>query len=149
MGAFAVFVCVGLIVLLMVVGLSSPETSVYAGNQVPASYITTAREVGALGPNETPKFFYSDGLMGIKSGFYLVTNTNVAIYAEDGRETPLSVIPLKTVIDAQLDRDESFLEDSWISLETKAGDYYTFPVSSEFDRDELFFEAIQSNMTVR
>ena len=135
--------------LVIAIGVSSPETSVYPGSEVPASYLKTARNLGALGPNEKPKFFYSDGLMGIKSGFYLVTDTKLAIYCEDGRETPLTVLEFKDIATADLSRDESFFEDSRISIETKSGEFYSVPVSSEFDRDKLFFEVIRTRVDAR
>ncbi len=138
--------CGGGVAVLMVIGVMSPETSVYPGNQVPKAYLETAREVGALEANETPKFFYSDGMLGIKSGFYLVTETKVSIYSEDGREPPLTVVKFDEIADIDFSRDESFLGDSVIGIDTKDGEYHTFPVSSEHDRDKKFFEAIRSNV---
>ena len=79
-------------------------------------------------------------------GSTLVTDDNVAIYSSDGREPPLNVIPLSSIANATLDRDESFISDSVITLETDDGEFHAFPVSSEMDRDELFFKAIEKKL---
>lgn len=145
-GALFLLCCGGGFVGLVILGSVSPDTSVYVGKNIPSSYIETARELGALEPGETPKFFYSDGFTTIKDGFYLVTETKVAIYTEWEGEGELSIIKLSDIDIAELERDESFLNDSYINLETKDGEYYSFPVSSEHDRDEMFFDAIKSKV---
>jgi hypothetical protein len=145
LGAFFLC-CAGLMVLVVLFAVVTPDTSVYLGSQVPTSYLETARELGALEPDERPKFFYSDGIIGIKNGFYLVTDTKVAIYSEDGRDPPLTVIGFDEIATAELMRNESFIDDSMISIETKEDEYHAFPVSSEYDRDTLFFKAIEKHL---
>ena len=136
-------VCCGLgMVGLVYIGTVAPNTWVYAGNQVPEKYVDRARQLGALEQTEQPKYFYSDGLLRIEEGFYLVTETKVAIYIGEA-SPPLTVIPLNEIKTAELMRDESTLGDSYIAIQTKNGDYHAFPVSSEFDRDQLFFKEIQ------
>lgn len=138
--------CGGLVTLMVgYIAVYAPETSVYPGSQVPSSYLSKARSVGALKTNQTPKFFYSDGFLKIEEGFYLVTDSSVAIYSEDGREPALTVIPFSDIASAELLRNESFFEDSYITIETTDDQYHAFPVSSEFNRDQLFFDAIQQD----
>jgi hypothetical protein len=141
--AFLVVCCGGLVAGLAYVGVVGPETSVYVGNQVPERFLKTAREVRALEEGEQVRFFYSDGFTNIRDGFYFVSDQKVVIYIEDGRELPLTAIPLDKIEHVELSRDESFLNDSEITIETTDGDYFAFPVSSEFDRDEAFFRAIE------
>jgi hypothetical protein len=144
------FVMCGGLVTLMVgyLAVYSPETSVYPGSQVPSSYLSKARAVGALKADQVPKFFYSDGFLNIEEGFYLVTDSSVAIYSEDGRDPALTVIPFASIASAELTRNESFFEDSYISIETTDDQYHAFPVSSEFDRDQRFFDAIRQEGAV-
>jgi hypothetical protein len=147
-GAAGLLLCGGGgVAFLVYVGAVSPDTSVYLGKQVPKPYVETARELGALEAAEQPKFFYSDGFLGIKEGFYLVTDSKVAIYSDDGRDPALTVIPFDQIASAEIERDESFIGDSYIMLETIDGEYQAFPVSSEQGRDVLFFKAIEGNIT--
>ncbi len=147
LGGMALLLCCGGgVAFLVYLGAVSPETSVYVGKQVPEKYVQTARELGALDAGEQPKFFYSDGLLGIEEGFYLVTDKKVAIYSNDGRDPALTVIPFDQIASAEIERDESFIGDSYIMLETIDGDYQAFPVSSEQGRDKLFFKVIEENI---
>jgi hypothetical protein len=146
MGAAVLVCCGGVVAVVGYVGVVSPETSVYAGNQLPQKFLDTASEVGALEPGEQVRFFYSDGLVNIREGFYFVSDRKVAIYVEDGRAEPLTVIEFDNISSVDLQRDESFFEDSQITIETEDGQYLVFPVSSEFDRDVEFFEAIKQKV---
>ena len=141
-----VICCGGLLAGLVYVGVIGPETSVYVGNRVPERFLKTAREVGALEEGEQVRFFYSDAITDVRDGFYFVSDQKVVIYMEDGRETPLTAIPFDKIEQLDLFRDESFLNDSEITIETSDGDFFAFPVSSEFDRDEAFFKAIEDNV---
>ena len=146
-GGILCFICCGGIIGgITYIGIASPETSAYTGNQVPTRFLNTAREVGALDANENVRYFYSDSLFDIREGFYFVSDKKVVIYIEDGRESPLTAIPFDKIADAQLSRDESFFMDSQITLETKDGEFIAFPVSSEFDRDQAFFDVIQDEI---
>jgi len=148
-GAAAVAVltcCGGIGVGLAYVGIVGPGTSVYTGNQVPSRFLTTAKEVGALEPDEKIRFFYSDSLVDIRNGFYFVSDRKVALYIEDGRESPLITISFDDIASADISRDESFFEDSQIMIETNDGELIAFPVSSEFDRDQAFIKAIQDQV---
>ena len=136
--------CGGLFIGLAYIGVSGPETSVYTGNQVPEKFLATAREVGALDANEKVRFFYSDSLVDIREGFYFVSDKKVVIYHEDGRESPLIAIDFDEIEDVEIYRNESFFEDSEITIQTTSGEFVAFPVSSEFDRDQAFFEAIEA-----
>ncbi len=145
-GVLCFICCGGMIAVIAYIGVTSPETSVYTGNQVPSRFLDTAKEVGALDANEKVRYFYSDSLFDIREGFYFVSDKKVVIYIEDGRESPLTAIPFSEIADAQLSRDESFFMDSQITLETNHGEFIAFPVSSEFDRDQSFFDVIQDEI---
>ncbi len=145
-GILALVCCGGIVMMLGYVGVAGPETSVYAGNQVPERFLATAREVGVLDPGEKVRFFYSDALVDIRQGFYFVSNKKVVVYTDDGRAEPAIVIDFDNIANAEIIRNESFFEDSQITIETKDGQYVAFPVSSEFDRDQLFCDAISEHV---
>ena len=142
-----VLVCGGCLASLMYVGVTAPETSVYPGNRVPERYMQVMKDVGALDAGETILFFYSDGFTDIRDGFYFVSDKNVVIYIQQMAQ-PLTKIPLNEIEDVELYRDESFFGDSEITIYDADGDIHFFPVSSEFDRDEKFFEAIKSRADI-
>jgi hypothetical protein len=142
LGVVSFFGCGGCVAVLIYLGVTSPETSVYAGNQVPSRYIEVMKEVGALEPDETLLFFYSDGLTNIREGFYFVSDRKVVIYSS-GHAEPLTAVPFREILDAELDRDTSFFADSQITLSLRDETSLWFPVSSDYDRDIKFFEAIQ------
>ncbi len=139
-------VCGGGLVGLVIVGVNSPETQIYLGHEVPKSYLDVAKEIGGLENGEKVKFFYSDGIMGIEEGFYYVSDRKVVTYNDDGRVTPLIEMPFGDITDIYLERDESFLIDSEITIELKDGTWVSFPVSSEHDRDEKFADEIRKRI---
>ena len=143
-GAVVFLFCGGIFASLLYVGTVGPETSVYTGNRVPERFVNTMESVGALDPDETILFFYSDALTDIRDGFYFVSDKRVVIYFQ-GTASPLTSLPFDEIVDAEIYRDESFFEDSQILLTTRDGQFHALPVSSEYDRDEKFFEAIESH----
>ena len=146
MGMVALICCGGFVAVIGYFSAVTPETSVYAGNQVPERFLETAREVGALDPGERVRFFYSDALVDVREGFYFVSDKKVVVYTDDGRAEPMIAINFDDIANAEISRNESFFEDSQITIETKDGQYIAFPVSSEFERDQLFFDAIDEHV---
>jgi hypothetical protein len=141
-GLLSVLLCTGVIGALAFVGTYGPETSVYTGNRVPSRFTRTMKSVGALDENEQILFFYSDALTDIRDGFYFVSDKRVVIYVQEAGDTPLTVVPFDAIENTELYRNESFFEDSQITLYLKDGQIVSFPVSSEYDRDEHFYKAI-------
>ena len=137
--------CGGCFAFLAYMGSVGPETSVYTGNQVPKRFINTMKSVKALDEEEEIRFFYSDGLTDIRDGFYFVSDKKVVSYQQNAA-TPLTIVQFGEISDLDLFRDESFFEDSMITLELDDGRVVSFPVSSEHDRDQKFFDAIKSSV---
>ena len=144
--AVVILLCGGCLAFLMYVGTYAPETSVYAGNEVPNQFIETMKSLGALDDDETILYFYSDALTDIRDGFCFVSENRVVVYSEAAGGSPLSVVRFDEIADLTLDRNESFFIDSQITLELKNGRPVSFPVSSETGGDQRFFEAIQTRV---
>ncbi len=145
-GVVAVLGCGGILTAIAFLGMYAPDTSVYTGNRVPARFLETVKSVDALDDDETILFFYSDALTDIRDGFYFVSNKKVVIYSQEMGEEPLRVIPFGEIDEAELLRNESFFEDSIITLYLKDGQVVSLPVSSEYDRDEQFFQSIDDRI---
>ena len=111
--------------------------------QTPRRFIDTMRRVGALDDEETVLYFYSDALTDIRDGFCFVSDKKVPVYSEGFGESPLMVVRFNEIEDLEVCRDESFFEDSDITLQLKDGRPVSFPVSSELDKDVKFFDAIK------
>jgi hypothetical protein len=145
-GTLVVLGCGGLLAFVIYLGTYGPETSVYTGNRIPARFIKTMESVGALDPGETILYFYSDAMGDIRDGFYFVSDRKVAVYLQGTGDSPLTKIPFDQIAEADLYRNESFFEDSEITLRLKDGQIISFPVSSEYERDQQFFDAIQDRI---
>ena len=145
-GLLVVLPCGGCLAWIVYLGVYGPETSVYAGNQVPNRFIRLMKNAGALEDDEEILYFYSDGLSDIRNGFYFVSDKKVAIYAQAAGGSPLRVVRFAEIADLDLYRDQSFFTDSRITLELNDGRPVSFPVSSEAGGDQRFFDAIKSRV---
>ena len=128
-----------LLLALFVIGSIVPETYVYLGRQVPKKYKTEIKDLGLLDNNEELKYFYTDGFFDIKEGLYFVTDQKLVVYCKDWDE-PETIIEFHEVTKLEVEYDDSFVEDSYITLETIHGLELSFPVSSEKKRDKAFYE---------
>ncbi len=138
--------CFGCLSWVGYIGAVGPDIGVYTGNNVPRSYTETAKDVGALEPDEKIVYFYSDALTDIRNGFYFVSDRRVVIYSEYANGDALTSVGFDEINGLTLSRDTSFINDSQIYLELNDGTMLSFPVSSENDGDERFFEAIKKHV---
>ncbi len=141
MGGLCALSCVSCIGFFAWFGANTPDTYIYAGNEVPATYLQTARALGVLDHDEKVQWFYSDDVLGIEDGFYFVSDRRVVVYRA-GSTPPQAIAAFDQIAEVDLMRDTSFFADSTITLTLHDGDVIAFPLSSEKDRDVKFFELI-------
>lgn len=132
----------GLIAFLVWFDYAAPDTAIIHGPQVPQRFMTTIRETGVLEADEEVLFFYSDAFMDITRGFYLLTDRKVVLYSTDWAE-PAILLAFDEIAELDVEYNKSFFEDSMIYLELTDGSFVSLPASSDYDRDELFFEALE------
>jgi hypothetical protein len=144
-GALFLLSCGGLLAFFVHVGSVGPDTKVYLGNEVPARFADTLRELNLLEPGEQIRYFYSDALKDIRDGCYFVSDRKVAVYKKDAA-TPATLAKFDQIADVQLAASDSTWSDGSITLTLKDGQTVGFPVSSEQGRDKLFFQAIQEKV---
>ena len=137
--------CAGCVGVLAWIGTVGPDTAVYAGNNVPDRFVETMRDVGAIEDGEQILYFYSDAFVNIRNGFSFISDRKIALYSRDVRPH-LTTVLFENIVDVQIYRDESFFTDSEISIVLSNGMPLTFPVSSEYDRDVRFFDAIRDRV---
>lgn len=145
-GAGVLFLsCTGILAFVIHIGSVGPETKIYAGNEVPARFTDTMKQLQVLEPGEQIRYFYSDALKDIKQGFYFVSDRKVVVYIESAAK-PTTVVKFDQIADAEISPSDSTWVDGSITLTLKDGTIVGFPVSSEQGRDKLFFKAIQESM---
>jgi hypothetical protein len=133
------------VIALFVIGSIGPDTSVYTGRQVPKRFMKTIRSLNLLSEGEQIKYFYSDALVDIKKGLYLVTDRNLVLYSTDWEE-PETIIPFDRIKSLDVEYNDSFWDDSMVNVTTYSGMEVYFPVSSEKGLDRKFVQAIGKNL---
>ncbi len=141
MGSFTILIVVALIIL----GSFIPETYILEEDQVPNKYRKKAVELNLISSDERIHFFYTDALFDIEEGMYFLTEKNLILYTTFWEE-PTSIIDLEEITSISPTYDDSFLNDSFIDIETLSGYEFTFPLSSEYGRDKEFVEYIKERM---
>ncbi|WP_200975261.1 hypothetical protein [Echinicola sp. 20G] len=130
------------LVILMVLGLMSPEIEVIPGRQVDKEYVNFLRTEGLLEGLEEMHYWYSDGFTDFKEGFYFFSDQKVVVYNESWFE-PAIIIPYEQILDISFERDSSFFEDSMITLYLDDESSVYFPVSSENDGDIKYYAKLR------
>lgn len=130
-----------LIVVFFVVAWFSPETEVVPGKQLNKRYVSFLQEEELISSVEEIQYWYSDAFGDFKDGFYLYTNEKVIAYCQDWEE-PAILVPFHEIYDIEFVRDESFIEDSRITLHLYDDSTVYFPVSSENDGDQKFYDRL-------
>ncbi|MFT6243695.1 MAG: hypothetical protein ACJA0U_001945 [Salibacteraceae bacterium] len=130
---------------LMYVGANSPETYIYTENEIPEEYLEILDELTPLNKNENVLFFYSDALFDIKDGIYALTDQRLIIYCQEW-DDPEAIIEFDDIVNLNIEYDDSFLTDSFITVETDYEMIVEFPVSSEKGRDKQFFQYLEQKV---
>ena len=145
-----ILISFGILIVIVILGLAyiganSPETYVYTSDEIPTKYIREINRLGLLEENENIEFFYSDGLLDIKGGIFILTDKHLILYVDEWNN-PKTIIDFSEINYLDIQYDDSFLNDSFIIVESENGFSYEFPVSSELGRDKKFFEALQQKV---
>ncbi len=128
---------------IVYLGTVAPDTKVLPGPQVPKRFVDRIRGLGVLEPNEQIDFFYSDALLNIEEGFYLVTDRKVVVYS-DTYDEPAILVPYDEIVGIDAEYNDGWAEDSLITIERADGSVVTFPASNEADGDERIVEILQA-----
>jgi len=132
---------------LLYIGIVGPETFVVSGRQMTKAHSRIIRELNLLEDAERIQYFYSDALTDIRKGMYFVTDKKLVLYNANWEESKL-VAPFAAVADAQLERNESFFKDSYITIRLDNGEVWMFPVSSERGNDKAFYDYLISRINI-
>ena len=135
---------VALVAGLVLIGIHAPDTKVIPGGQVPKLFAEQIRRLGVLEEEEQIRFFYSDALLNIEDGFYLLTDRQVVVYSRRFEE-PAIRVPFAEIESLDADWSDSWWTDSQISLELRNQETVGFPLSIEGGGDKRFYKALQES----
>ena len=121
-----------------------PDTKVLPGRQVPARFLAEIRRLELLEPGEQIQYFYSDALVNVENGLYLLTDRRVILYSSDLDE-PAIHIPFSDISDVEIDYSGSWVDDSLITLTLVDDSVVFFPVSMEGGGDKKLYEALMKS----
>ncbi|MCH9650597.1 MAG: hypothetical protein K0U98_20345 [Deltaproteobacteria bacterium] len=145
--AVAALCIIAILGILLYIGVKGPETFVVSGQQMNRAHARIVRDLGLLNDSEKIHYFYSDALLDIRQGMYFVTTKRLVLYSDEW-EDPKLVTPLAAIIDAEGEFNESFFEDSYITVTLNTGEEWTFPISSEKGKDQAFYDFLISRSSM-
>jgi len=136
----------GFVVLTAIIGFVyyasvSPEIEVIPGKQLNNTYKDFMHSEELIDENEVIQYWYSDAIIDFKDGFYFFTEKKVVVYNKQW-EDPAVLMPLKSIVDIEFERDSTFWNDSRITLYLEDETIVFFPVSSEYDGDVKFYNRL-------
>ncbi len=141
-GGLLVVVIVALFAVLVYIGSEGPSTSVMPGRQVPKEFVSTIQALGLLESDEQILYFYSDAIVDIQDGLYLLTDRKLVIYDNEW-EPPDIRIPFSRIERLDITYDESFWTDSMVLVVLTDGSEVWFPLSSDDGGDKKFFQTLE------
>lgn len=141
LGTLAVLGMGGVCATCMYVGMVAPDTKVLSGRQIPKKFMDQIRDLDVLEPGEQIQYFYSDGLLNIEEGFYLITERKVVVYSREYDE-PAILVPFSEIAEIDADFSNTWLGESWITLTLTDGTSVSFPASSEGGGDRKMEAAL-------
>ena len=130
---------------LLYLGVLGPETYVYLGRHIPNKFRKTIHHLELIKDHEHIKFFYSDGLINIEDGIYLITDKNIVLHSNEWKDNTI-IVPYEEIEVLQAVYSKNWAEDSWIFITDLKGDSCEFPLSNEKGRDKKAFEYMKKNI---
>lgn len=140
-GCFSVLFGLGLAVLIYL-GFNTMPTHVSPGELISKKHLAALESLDLVDPTETILYYYSDAIMDIKESVYLLTDKRLVLHNEVWNK-PTWKIQFKDIDSVEIQRDESFFVDSYVSVTLINGEDVSFPLSSENELDLAFLNKLQ------
>lgn len=139
-----VVVGLGLLFLpLALLGTLGPSASVVAAPAIAERHLDYLEELGVLGPEEEPLFFYSAGLLSIKNDGVLVSDWGVTSYWVDPVTDDLvfAAAAYPQIVDVEVNPAAHSLDVTVVRISVSDGTWFIFGLSPEGGVDqELLLE---------
>ena len=122
-----------------------PETYVYLGKQTPKEFKQSINGLSLLEKDENIQFFYSDAIIDIQDGMYIITDKKIVLYSREW-ETPKPSIPYEQIGRIEVHYSTSWDEDTWVFLSDLEGQPLDFPLSPEKGTDQKVLNYIKAKI---
>ena len=129
------------IVFVVYIAAAGPDTRVLPGRQVPAKFASRIRDLDLLEPDEKVLYFYSDALVDIDNGFYVLTDRKVIVYSSSFEE-PAILVPYSQIVKVDAAFAEGWGENSVFTLTLDDRTTVVFPAATEGGGDRLMHDAL-------
>jgi hypothetical protein len=133
---------IAVILFLIYIGTATPGTAVISGSRLAAKHLRQIEKLGLIVPGEKILYFYSDGMLDIEEGMYFLTDRRLVLYSNQW-DPPARRIPFEEIREASIQYEDSWLEDSIVTLEVEGDDILEFPLSSEGGGDRRFYSELE------
>ncbi|MCA8980719.1 MAG: hypothetical protein H6831_16200 [Planctomycetes bacterium] len=153
-------VLIGAVVVVTILGLvyigtMTPGTAVQPGEKVRKSFVAEMRELGVLEPDEELRYFYSDGLLSLREGCYVLTDRALVVFVEEEIDPPMRLL-FDQILRIECTYSDEFLYDSSVfvhyadeeSEDEELASWVYVPLSTERGGDRRFLEALSASTGV-
>lgn len=131
--------------VLIYIGVNSPGTAVIPGRQLKSKFVKQINQLGVLEPGEQIEYFYSDAMIGIEDGFYLVTDRAVILYSRNWTP-PVIRVDYADIRDTSTSFSTSWFIDSVMVLTLDDGTVISVPAATENGGDKRMYDAIDARV---
>lgn len=147
---------IGLFIVLLSIFFTyiclSPEIEVIPGKMLNKKYINYLKESKLISPKETIFYWYSDALGSFKNSFYFFTDKKLVLHNIDWENTTIT-IQYSSITNITFQDNNSYSDDSIITITLNDDSTFYFPVSNEYDGDSKFFNKLfsvwQENLNIK
>ena len=136
-------ICFGsLFLFLIFIRFVGPGINVVSGNQLNPKIVENILDLDLLEDDEVIRYFYSDALVSIEKGFYILTNKKLLVYSDLYYKKPICIkfLDIKNI---DVSRNDSFWIDTQVIVSNEKGEDLEFPLSSEKGGDARFLRSLQ------
>ena len=123
-----------------------PEMYVYLGKQTPKEFKQVINDLSLIEKDEAIQFFYSDALIDIQDGMYVITDKKIVLYNREW-ETPSLSITYEKIGRIEIHYSTSWDEDTWLFISDLEGESFDLPLSPDKGTDKRVINYIETKIS--
>jgi len=142
----AVVAVLGLILMPFVgIGIFGPSSAVVPGASMSATDIQYLLETGLLDDDEEILFFYSAGVLSIRSDGVFASDKGITSYWKDpvSEELVAAYLSYAEIVDVEINWSSHFFDDTVVRVTGSDDSWFIFTLSAESGGDRLFLEEVE------
>lgn len=140
-----------ILVAVTYIALMGPGMKVIGGQEIPPRLLARMNELVSLGSDEKIQFFYSDALVDIADGFYVLTDQRVILYSNTQELSLFGsrlLVPFSAIDAVEAHFSDNPAEDTVIEVVLADGPIYYFPASTEDAGDRKMFSYLYRSVEI-